>query len=307
MKSSLAQSFTAEERREYIGASEIAAIMCLDRYRTPLDVYNIKVGLSAPFEGNNHTERGNNLEAIAANYYTEKTGIKLRRHNEGFVDKEFPMVRGHLDRMVVGEKRLIEIKCPSVAAFRRLQRDGLPDSFIIQAQAYMRLSGVPRLTWVIFCADAWDAATFDIDYDADVAAVAFKAAADFWRDHIEPQIPPVETAAEQKVNFELAKIGGFATDRDDQAFVDAAARLREATDLAREAGELLESAKADVLAVIEGIPGIYQGGGLRLHYTEQAGRKSFDKKAAAADGIDLSKYEKVGNPFPVFRPYFLNQ
>jgi len=68
-----AQAFTAEERRKYIGASEVAAVMGYDRYRTPLDVFREKTGLSTPFEGNNHTERGNRLEPIAAQLFTELT------------------------------------------------------------------------------------------------------------------------------------------------------------------------------------------------------------------------------------------
>src|SRR4051812_2294200 len=133
-----AQAFTAEERRQYIGASEVAAIMGLDRYKTALDIYNEKLGLVIGFEGNKHTERGNKLEAIAAEYYVEQTGHKLRRRNEAFTKG---CVSGHVDRVVVGQQRLIEIKCPSVAAFRKYQRDGLPESYVIQATVYMHLSG----------------------------------------------------------------------------------------------------------------------------------------------------------------------
>jgi hypothetical protein len=60
------------------------------------------------------------------------------------------------------------------------------------------------------------------------------------------------------------------------------------------------------LNAIEETPGRYEGAGLRLSYTEQAGRKSFDKKLLAAEHpeIDLAKYEKQGNPFKVFKPFF---
>jgi putative phage-type endonuclease len=167
-----AQTFDPIERRKYLGASEVAAVLGLDRYKTPLDVYNEKTGFSAPFEGNKHTERGNRLEAIAAEYYTEQTGVQLRRYNGAFVSEKYPFIVGHVDRIVVGEKRLVEIKCPSVAAFRRMQREGLPDSYQIQAQVYMHLGGFPKLTWVIFCADVWDAAIFDIEFDKAIAIAA---------------------------------------------------------------------------------------------------------------------------------------
>lgn len=297
-----AQAFTAEERRAYIGASEVAAITGLDKWRTPVDVFDDKLGLSAPFEENAHIRRGNRLEHVAAEYYTEQTGHKLRRHTEGFVHPEMPYFRGHVDRLVVGERRLWEGKCPSVAAFRNLQRNGLPDGYILQAQALMGLSGYPVLTWDIFCADVWDAVVFDIEFDASIYGQIETSVREFWNDHIIPKIPPT---SDSKADIDFERIGGQdITRRDDDAFITKAAALSEADQLKRDAEALYDIAKKDVIDAVEGLPGIYEGGGLRLYYTEQPGRVTLDKKAMAADGIDLAKYEKHGKPFPTFRPYF---
>ena len=42
-----------------LGASEVPAVLGLDPYRSPLDVYLEKTGVLPPFEGNNFTEWGN--------------------------------------------------------------------------------------------------------------------------------------------------------------------------------------------------------------------------------------------------------
>src|SRR6185369_3739274 len=138
-----------------------------------------------------HTERGNRLEAIAADYFTETTGKELRRRSEAFVHPEHRFIVGHIDRKFVGERRIAEIKCPSVASFRRLQREGLPESYIVQANAYMGLSGYPSLTWIIFCADLWDAAIFPTEFDEGIYQASINAAVKLWYDHILTGIPPV--------------------------------------------------------------------------------------------------------------------
>lgn len=300
-----AQTFDAAERRKYLGASEVAAIMGLDKYRTPLDVYNEKMGLVPAFEGNRHTERGRKLEAVACDEYTELTGQKLHRRNQAYTHPAHSFIVGHIDRVFVGEKRLAEVKCPSMAAFRKYQREGLPPSMIVQLQMYLGLTGYEKGTWIIFCADAWDMATFDIDFDGEIYAKAVNAAFEFWRDHIEPQIPPrFDTEA---VDVEIAKIGGSVIVREDEPFCAKAQAVKEAADLKRDAEELLDAAKKDLIDAFEGECGAYQIPGLaRIYYTETAGRVSLDKKAlkAAHPELDLTRFEKTGKPFKTLRTYF---
>lgn len=302
-----AQQFTPEERRAYIGASEIAAVMGLDKWRTPLDVYNEKLGLTAPFEGNAHTERGNELEAIAARKFTEITGQALQRRNQPYIHPDYPFIVGHIDRVFVGEKKLAEIKCPSIAAYRKYQRDGLPQSMIVQMQVYLGLTGFESGTWLVFCSDVWDLATFPIEFDPTIYHAAVSAAADFWNRCVITHTPPLSDQ-KQPEYAEIATVGGNATVRDDQRFVDWASRLKEAKQLVADAEELYSSLQEEGLDLIEREPGIYRGGCVTLHYKEQPGRVSFDKKTLAAEnpGLDLSRYEKRGASFCRFTPYFTN-
>lgn len=300
-----AQSFTAEERRGYIGASEIPAILGLDKYKTPIDLYNEKCGLVEPFTGNKHTERGNRLEAIAAEYYTEITGVAVRRRSAALQHPEHAFIVGHVDRVAVGEKRLVEIKCPSTGMFRKLQREGLPESYLIQAHTYMGLGGFPKLTFVIFCADVWDAAVFDIDFDETIYNAAIGAAVAFWTEHVTPGIPPRADTVPHEI--EMAKTGGSVSVRDDETFVAKCLALKEATDLKRDAEELLEIAKKDLIDAFDGEPGAYEVPGLaRIYYTQTAGRVTFDKKALAAahPELDLEPFNKQGKPFNTLRTYF---
>jgi putative phage-type endonuclease len=306
---STSQSFSASDRQKYLGASEIAAVLGIDKWRTPLDIYNSKLGLVAPFEGNNHTERGNRLEAIAADYYTELTGRKLRRYTKAYAHKEHSFIQGHIDRIVEGESVIAEIKCPSIAAYRKIQREGLPDGWQIQMQVYMGLSGHKQCVIIVFCADAWDLLHFELEFDDAIYTPAILAGATFWNEHVVTQTPPNAEQSGKKTDIEFAKTDGTVTFRDDETFIAKSVALIEAIQLTADAEQLFEMAKKEYLEAIEDSPGIYECAGLRVHYNERPGRKTFDKKALAAKHpeIDLSDFEKVGNPYKEFRSYILNR
>lgn len=298
-----------EDRTKFIGASEFAACLGLDPYKTPLDLFYLKTGAVAPFGGNKHTQRGVKLEAMACAEFTAIDGRKLIRRNAAYEHPEHSFIVGHVDRVFVGEKRIAEVKAPSVAAFRKMQREGLPTSYIIQANGYLGLSGFKHLTFIIFCADLWEVASFDIEFDETIYNAAISAAVKLWNDHILQGIPPVPVPAD-KPNIEFMQVGGSnITFRDDEAFTNAAQLLREAIQLEKDASELKELAKTRILETIERQYGSYQGGGIRFHWSQKAGRKTFDKKALAAahPEINLEPFEKQGNPYDEFRPYIIGE
>src|SRR5574343_465026 len=65
-------------RRERVGASEIAAILGADPYRSPQDVWETKV-LDKPFVENEHIIRGKALESGVLDWWEILSGQKLRR------------------------------------------------------------------------------------------------------------------------------------------------------------------------------------------------------------------------------------
>jgi putative phage-type endonuclease len=296
------------ERQRYLGGSDVAAILGVDLYRTPLDVYNEKLGLVQPFAGNRHAERGNRLETLAANLYTELTGRKLRRKNQSLVHAEYPFLAGHVDRVVVGEKRIVEIKCPSIGNYRKVQREGFPNGWIAQLQWYLFLSGYDAGEWVLFCADQFDLINFEVKADSDLHAGMLARAVAFWENHIIPQVPPMPIDAD-KPKIEFQKVGGVVVKRNDPQFAEAAELLREAYALKADSDELMRLAKTRMKEVVEGEFGKYEGAGLRLSYYQSQGHKSFDKKRLAAEHpeIDLSRYENQGAPFEVFKPFFMGE
>lgn len=295
------------ERRKYLGASDIAAVMGLDPYQTPLDVFNQKMGFVEPFEGNSHTKRGTKLEEIAAREYTEQTGNKLRRKRTALVHPKYPFIRGHLDRLVEGLDRIAEIKIPGVGNFAKVKREGLPDSWIIQLQGYLGLSRKKAGEYIIFNSDRWELLNFEVEAQPDLYEQIEHAAVVFWSEHVLKGVPPPALEAD-KPKLEFARVNGEVKRIEDPEFLEAAELLQEAKQLELDGKQLYDIAKQRIIEAIGGY-GKFQGGGLRLSYYESPGHASFDKKALQREhpGINLERYEKRGNSFPVFRPFWINQ
>jgi len=296
------------DRRRYLGGSDLAAILGVDEYKTALDVYNEKLGLVMPFEGNRQTERGQKLEDVAAREYAEKTGRKLHRRSTELIHPKYDFIRGHIDRRVVGDKRPVEIKCPSRGMFYKIKREGLPNSWILQMQAYLWLDGSDVGDFAPFCADAWEILPFEVKADPKLFIAIESIAVEFWTEHVLKQIPPAAVPAD-KPTLEFEKVGGEVVYREDPEFAEAAQLLREAKQLERDGKELYELAKRRIKDVLHGRFGKYQGAGLRLSYYLSPGFPKFDKKRLAAEHpeINLSAYENRGESFEVLKPIFIGE
>lgn len=295
-----------KERWQYLGATDLAAILGVDEHKTPLDVYNEKLGLVPPFEGNKQTERGQKLEDIAAHEYAGQTGRKVHRRSTELVHPKYEFIRGHVDRRVVGDKRPVEIKCPSRGMFYKLKREGLPNSWIVQMQTYLGLDGSAVGDFAPFCADAWELLPFEVHADPELFEKIEHAAVFFWEEYVLKGVPPPAIAADKPM-IEFAKVGGEVAIREDAEFLEAAQILQEAKQLERDGKELLDLAKQRIKSAVAGKFGKYRGGCLKaLHYSLSQGHLKFDKKLLAAEHpeIDISRYEIRGDPFEVLKPYF---
>lgn len=92
-----------------LGASDAAAVLGVSRWKSPLDVYNEKMGIVQPGQKSEHQEWGLLLEPAIAGRYSQITERRLRVTGTAR-SKKHPILYSHPDRIVVGEPGLVEIK-----------------------------------------------------------------------------------------------------------------------------------------------------------------------------------------------------
>ena len=295
-----------EERRKGIGGSD-APVCVLGEYygRTWQDLYLDKLGLAPPQEPTPDMRRGTRLEPVAADYFQEKTGLKVRRVNRVLRHKDWPFVLANIDREIVGQNAILEIKCPRAMTFRRILDKGIPEGWQIQGQHYMTVRNRKTVVFAVYCAEIDELMTVPVERDDSLIDLILDKERNFWQYVEAGELPP---APEPKA-LDLPPVG--ATEiitRDDAEWAAAVERLREAKTIKIEAEEWEKACKAEVQRLM-GDAQVIEGAGARVYWKTQAGRKTLDKKAlqAAHPEIDLQRFMKTGKPFRAFRPYFLKE
>ena len=101
-----------EARMHGIGGSDAGVILGVSPYKSAVELYLEKTGQAEPpdLSDNEAVEMGNWLEPVAADLFAKRLRLKLRRVNETLADRRHPFLMAHLDRRVVGERALVEIK-----------------------------------------------------------------------------------------------------------------------------------------------------------------------------------------------------
>ena len=199
------------QRLTGLGGSDIGAILGLNPWRSPFQVYLEKVGEAAPFEGNLQTRFGTYAEEFVAQEYCHQTGQRVQRFTPMLRHPTAPLI-GHVDRLVIpdGAKRAshrqeirtdlgLEAKTASAFATGRGSdwgesgTDQCPEAYLIQAASYMALTGCPR----------WDVAVlfgnqefriYHLARDLELEAMILDEAARFWTDHVLARVPPDPTS-----------------------------------------------------------------------------------------------------------------
>lgn len=234
-----------EERRRYIGGSDVAAIVGLSPYKTALDVYADKLGLVPPFAGNAFTRWGKRLEAVIADCYSETTGRELEPG--GFiVHPKYPWAAGNLDRRNRAERLVVECKAAGVRQADRWGEPGtdeIPEEYLLQCAWYLMLTEY-SVAEIPVLLGGNDFRVYRVERDEELERSLLDAAARFWHDHIEKQVPPEIGAGEatarllQRIHPEDRLQLIEATEYDD----DLARKLQ----LVRDQADIVEQEKSSI-------------------------------------------------------------
>jgi len=127
-------------RKGGITATDATVIAGLSPYKTPYQLWAEKLGKVEPSKAGAAAQRGIILEDAVATFYELETGRKLKRSNGIVRWKGAPWVMASLDRTVVGEPGLVEIK---TSASPRWSMYPVPPEVNAQVQWQMMIMEAP--------------------------------------------------------------------------------------------------------------------------------------------------------------------
>ena len=297
-----------EERKKSLGGSDVGAILGMNEYSSPYTVWAEKTGKLPPFEGNEWTKLGNDLESYVAQRFTEASGLKVINDTATWRNDKYPHLHANLDRRVVGMKAGVECKLTSELNAKKYKNGEFPDRFYAQCVEYLCVTEFERwfLAVLIYgkgikiyqmtripndVVPEWCEASVYVD-DGEIEALA-KATAEFWNNYVLPNEAPLADGSDStsetlktiyaESNGETVSLMAFENDL--QQFATLSSLL---DDVKKQKEEVANRIKAYMGEASKGECGEY-----KVSWTSSV-RNTFDHKAFAKDnpGIDLSAYYK---------------
>jgi len=131
-----------KDRKEHpsIGASQSAAVLGVNPWKSKVDVWDDLVYGGDPIEDNLAMRLGRDLEPILQKLFMEQTGLTVKQDNKIRIHKDYDYLTCNLDGMVIGEKVPVEYKTSAQPW------DGeIPDHYFVQLQHQMMITESPYI------------------------------------------------------------------------------------------------------------------------------------------------------------------
>lgn len=184
-------------RNKFIGGSDVAAILGINKYKTSYEVWEEKKHGIRTFEGNNVTEWGKKLEPIILHEFELKHDVKLFDSNVKITSKEYKELGCHPDGKVLikNENYLIEAKTVSSKAYQHWENE-LPLEYSCQIQHNLFVCDLQKAWFICLVLD--DRNYFEIEINRDDAFVEMqnKYLLEWWQRYIIGDEVPIKVVAD---------------------------------------------------------------------------------------------------------------
>lgn len=303
---SAAQTMPHEDRGTYMGSHDTSAIFGLNPFMRPINVYMNKLGMSVHRDDDDLPEQlrmGLKMQPVILDLFAKKMGCKLENEERFIRHQELTWFGGTPDATIVGDKAGVDAK--NVRWNRGDWGDegssDVPEYVAMQCHHFMTLLGYERW-YVATLFGGCEFKIYEVIRDDEISDMIIKADAEFWREHIEKEIPPEIDGSESWQKYIARKFpkdnGGVRLATIDELLLLDRYRRQKALLDRREAR--VEQLKNELRKSIGEYAGITCELGRVSHKTQR--RTTLDGKRLKEDMPDIArKYEKVSDPFRVLK------
>lgn len=181
-----------KERINYIGSSDAAGVVGASPYSSPLKIWAIKTG-QLPEEDISQKLKvkvGTKIEAVIADLFEEQTGKKVRRVNETIFHPKYPFLAANIDRRIVGENTILEIKSTSSYLKDRWEDDQIPGDALIQVYHQLMVTGMRKAVICALIGNGDDLIIKEVTRDEEALGNLEKRLVDFWENYVAKGVMP---------------------------------------------------------------------------------------------------------------------
>ena len=283
-------------RRQGIGGSDVAAVLGMNPYRSPLDVWLSKTRDEDTFTGNERTEWGSRLEPVVREHYAAQ-------HPRWWVDEvpgvlahpDVPIAQASLDGLVNAKEGQhgLEVKCTAQSW------DRPPDYYLMQVLWYMAVTDLPRFDFAVLTRGN-EYAEFTVERDEGICEYLLSEVDDWWAVHVAGgQMPDPDLVRDRDLLARLwepdVTLPPVTLD------TDLVTRLRDAKAAMNAAKTDYELAAAEVQAQMrESVAAVDAAGDKVASWSPVKPRRTVDTAAMKAAGI-YDEFTMIGQPGRSFR------
>ncbi len=284
-------AFRMEARKEYLGASDMAAVLGLSKYKSAYDVWLEKTErVPVNMDNNKATDAGIKFEEGVLAFAEERLG-KIRRNQFRKAPEGIP-IGATCDAIVVDTDEPVEAK--TAGLFSPLDpgwgneegSDEVPEPYIIQAQAQILcVKADVKLCWMPAFLGGRGFRMFAIPRNQDLIDLICEKAVEFWTQYVQadkqpPSVPSIDMVKRmRRLPEKVAAI--------DPQFVDQWQKAKEAAKQAEEAAEEAQAALLAQLGDAETAELIGRDGQLLTYFEER--RPRLDQKKLREELPDVHK------------------
>ena len=272
------------DRAKYLGGSDIAAVLGISPWKTPLQLWQDKTMPAMP--ENNDPERmkvlnrGKRLEPYILDMIRAEHGLTITAVNQRYIDASVPYFASEID----AEAGPLNIEIKTVSPFKIKEwgdegTDALPLHYVAQVQWGMGIT--KREQCDVFALIGDDLRRYSVLADAELIAAMRDKAQAFWQQYVATLNPPPPAGESDLYALYPRDTGeAIAIDGDDAA-VAALCELRALKDEAKSISEKIAVAEG-VLKTKLADAAVATLGGQRVCSWKSQSAKRFDQKAFAA-------------------------
>lgn len=187
-------------RSRGIGGSDVAAILGISPWVTPLQLYMTKRGEIEPQATNKSMHWGNILEAPILEEYSRVTGNKVETVADTIISPNHPFMLANIDGRVTNDL-IVEIKTASRADHWGAEgTDEIPDYYLTQVHHYLYVTGAKQCDVAVLIGGS-DFRIYHVFADAEMSQMLINTEAKFWQMVQNGTPPDIKTTEDWQLRF----------------------------------------------------------------------------------------------------------
>jgi len=189
-------------RRQGIGGSDASVVCGINQYKSPVELYMDKIGMSISQEAGEAAYWGNRLESLIREEFTLRTGLEVVPVNQILQSESYPYMLANLDGEIEHPehgKCIFEAKTTNAYLSGKWEGDSIPDEYLLQVQHYMAVTGYKGAYVAVLIGGN----TFKWQFvarDEEIISILIKLEGDFWG-HVQSGVPPSLDGSDASADF----------------------------------------------------------------------------------------------------------